>query len=686
MESTPEPGSLSTRLNFKLAAEAPGSKARAGRFKTLHNEVLTPLFMPVGTNATVRHQTFDIANDSGSQILLANTYHLLIRPGPDVFKAVGGLHGLTKWKKSFLTDSGGFQIFSLPNARIMTEEGAKFRSYVDGEMILLSPEKSIETQKAMGSDIMMVLDQCIPSTSEKSLAFEAMKLTHRWAKRSLTARGDSPQSIFGIVQGACYEDLRRESARVMTEMPFDGFAIGGLAVGETKTQREDFCELTASLLPRELPRYLMGVGTPIDLLEAVHRGVDMFDCILPTALAQQGVAYTRNGRLRMSRGVYKTADIPLDPACPCPTCTTYSRAYLHHLNKVGEPFGTQIIGTHNLYFYHQMMREIRESILNGSFLTLYKSLRETLVQGDDANPVVTPVLKRRRNKVTELGRFEITTSEIHGHSSVKHKDSGEVMHSVSPPNEEAERLYVSQSKLVEKLSAHVESEPLVIWDVGLGAAHNAMKAIQTALQMAPEFRRPLHIVSFENDLDSLKLALERPDLFPHIRHEAPNSLVDTGAWESKDGKISWCLIQGDFFTSIDVALDDPHIIFFDPFSSQTNPSLWSLECFKRIYARGVRKNAELFTYSASTAVRSTLLAAGFFVGKGSGSGPKSETTVAIACERKPNNSPLELLSAQWLQKWERSDAKHPLDFEHGDDNLKFFETQIRTHPQFSKPS
>jgi queuine tRNA-ribosyltransferase len=286
------------------------------------------------------------------------------------------------WEHSVLTDSGGFQIFSLENSRTMTEDGASFRSYIDGTKIFLSPEVSINTQRAIGSDIMMVLDQCIPSTADHSAAAAAMHLTHRWAIRSLAARGESPQALFGIVQGACFPDLRRESADFLTNLPFDGFAIGGLAVGETKAMREDFTELTSELLPEFLPRYLMGVGTPIDLLEAVHRGVDMFDCIMPTALAQQGVAFTRRGRFRLARGVYKFADEALDGDCKCSTCANYSRAYLHHLIKASESLGWQLIGFHNLWFYHELMATMRSHILADTFARFYRDMREPLALSD----------------------------------------------------------------------------------------------------------------------------------------------------------------------------------------------------------------------------------------------------------------------------------------------------------------
>lgn len=393
-----------SRLQFQLEATAPGSKARAARFRTLHNEVLTPVFMPVGTQATVKAQTRETLLETHAQVLLANTYHLLLRPGPEVFQKMGGIHKFMKWDRSVLTDSGGFQIFSLPHSRRISEEGASFKSYVDGRLILLSPEASIGMQRAIGSDIMMVLDQCVPSTCEKSLAEEAMNLTHRWAKRSFTARGDSPQSLFGIVQGACFPDLRKVSADQITQIDFDGYAIGGLAVGESKQIREDFVELSADLLPTNRPRYLMGVGTPIDLLEAVHRGVDMFDCILPTSLAQRGVAFTSQGKLQLRRGVYQFSDKALDANCTCRTCATYSRAYLHHLVKTEEILGWHLIGIHNLWFYQKLMSTMRERILAGTFLEFYHSQREALQQADPENPVKKPKNQKlpSRSSVTNI--------------------------------------------------------------------------------------------------------------------------------------------------------------------------------------------------------------------------------------------------------------------------------------------
>ena len=356
-----------SRLSFQLLASASSSQARAGTMQTLHGQVNTPVFMPVGTQATVKGMRVEELRAVGAQVLLANTYHLLLRPGPEVFQHFGGIHRFMNWHGPVLTDSGGFQIFSLPKERRITEAGAGFRSYVDGKAILLSPEVSIATQRAIGSDIMMVLDECVPSTSSRDVAARAMERTHRWALRSLAAREDSPQSLFAIVQGACDEGLRKESADFLRTQPFDGFAVGGLAVGETKDEREHFCGLVTAMLPENLPRYLMGVGTPIDLLEAVHRGVDMFDCILPSALAQQGTAFSHKGIVRLRRSPYKFNDVPIDEDCSCYTCKNYTRAYLHHLTKATEGLGWHMITQHNLHFYGELMAEMRQHIINDTF-------------------------------------------------------------------------------------------------------------------------------------------------------------------------------------------------------------------------------------------------------------------------------------------------------------------------------
>jgi queuine tRNA-ribosyltransferase len=381
------------RLNFKLEAECPGTSARACRLTTLHNEVQTPVFMPVATLAVLRTQTTPPVEQLGFPVLLANTYHLLIRPGTDVFEKFGGIHNFMKWPRSVLTDSGGYQVFSLSKKVKITEEGAVFRSYLDGRAIMLSPEASIAAQGKIGSDIMMAMDQCVPSLSAEDICAAASEITARWAERSLTARGDSLQSLFGIVQGACFPELRKRSASQITSLPFDGFAIGGLAVGEAEERRREITGLTASLLPKNYPRYLMGVGTPLDLLEAVNLGVDMFDCILPTALAHQGTAFTSHGRIRLRRGVYRLSEKPLDENCACPACLNYSRAYLHHLIKTDEFYGSNLVGLHNLTFYRNLMAAMREHIFAGTFPSFYLEQRDLLKRDDEENPSM-PTRKR----------------------------------------------------------------------------------------------------------------------------------------------------------------------------------------------------------------------------------------------------------------------------------------------------
>jgi queuine tRNA-ribosyltransferase len=378
-------------VKFSVHATAAGSRARAATLSTGRDTIETPVFMPVGTRGTVRTQTrgqlAELAG-RGAPILLANTYHLLVRPGIDVFERFGGLHRWMGWPHSILTDSGGFQIFSLPGTTI-DEAGAVLRD-PGGQAMVLSPERSIAAQRAIGSDIMMVLDHCIASTSAHAEACAAMHRTHRWAARCLAARGDAAAALFAIVQGACFADLRRISADVLTGMPgmpgFDGYAIGGLAVGETRAQREDTTEQVTELLPADRPRYLMGVGMPIDLLEGVHRGIDMFDCILPTALAQQGKAFTSRGRIDLARGVHRFAEQALDPACTCDACTRTPRSYLHHLVKCREPLGWQLLAFHNLAFYVRLMADIRAHIRAGTFAAFRAEQRELLVRADPDHP------------------------------------------------------------------------------------------------------------------------------------------------------------------------------------------------------------------------------------------------------------------------------------------------------------
>jgi len=662
-------------VGFDLRATATASRARTATLSTAHGTIETPVFMPVGTRGTVRTQTLAQLERLGAPILLANTYHLLARPGPEVFERFGGLHPWMGWKGSILTDSGGFQIFSLAEGRAMTEEGAEFRHPSAGIGMLLTPERSIAMQRAIGSDIMMVLDQCIPSTSPYAQAKAAMELTHRWAKRSLDARGSSAQQLFAIVQGACFDDLRRESAAALTAIGgFDGYAIGGLAVGESRAQREDITELTTQLLPADRPRYLMGVGTPLDLLEGVHRGVDMFDCILPTALAQHGKAFTSHGRIDLRRGVHKLAEQPLDATCGCEACTLYSRSYLHHLVKCEEPLGWQLLSFHNLTFYVKLMREIRASIAADTFAAFYAERRKALELTDQDNPS-GPRPKLREPKLVTRGAFGIAVSP-QGFASIEHLRSGEVMHSVNDPNLEAERVYVAQSATIARALTG-DGPPLVIWDVGLGAGHNAL-ALLRALDAAPT-HAPVELVSFEQDLDAFRLALANTGPFAHLRHAAPHILAHRG--EHVRDRLRWRLVEGDFLETF-AAEAAPDVIFYDPFSTKVDTAMWSLQALRALYVHLTRP-AELFTYSASTAVRSSLLLAGFHVARGVASGPKDETTIALRLgdDSRGLFARHRLLDHAWLVRRARSTARFAADVpleQHAE-----LERLIDAHPQFA---
>lgn len=628
--------------------------------------------MPVGTQATVKAQLTRSLEDSGSQILLANTYHLLLRPGAEVFRRLGGIHRFMSWERSVLTDSGGYQIFSLPHSRSMSEEGAVFQSYLDGRNILLSPERSIDTQIAIGSDIMMALDQCIASTADEADARTAMDLTHRWAARSLAARGDSPQAMFGIVQGALFPELRRISVENLAAMPFDGFAIGGLAVGESRAQREDICALTATAMPENRPRYLMGVGTPLDILEAVRCGVDMFDCIIPTQVAQRGGVFTSRGFLQMRRGTYKFSAEPLDPACDCPTCAKYNRAYLHHLTKTKETLGWQLLGKHNIHFYHRLMREIRESILRGTFPALYADKKLFLHEDDLDNPTVPP--RRNPARRTSLGQYRIHTAH-EGFCSIVHV-SGEIMHSRVAPMDEARNLYVGQARLGERLVRG--GKELVLWDVGLGAAANAMAAIECHEETTDPC--PMHLISFENDLNSLRLAFARRELFPYLRHGGPDAILRHGEWRSrKNPGLRWTLVPGDFMQTMESPPDPPDLIFYDMFSSKTCSGAWTLETFERLFAGCMGRPVELFTYSPSTAVRVAMLSAGFYVAQGRSTGEKEQTTIAFTPQAAPVPHPL--LDAAWLARWKRSAAQFPANFT--DTERAALADRILHHPQFA---
>ena len=341
--------------------------ARRGQLHLTHGTVQTPVFMPVGTYGTVKSVTPEELKHLGADIILGNTFHLWLRPGTEIIKQHGDLHDFMHWDKPILTDSGGFQVFSLAKLRKITEEGVNFRSPVDGAKVFLSPEVSMQVQRDLGSDIVMAFDECTPYPATPDEARHSMELSMRWAARCKEAHGDNPNALFGIVQGGIYPHLRKESVEALTDIGFDGYAIGGLAVGEPPEERNETLEVVDPLLPADKPRYLMGVGKPEDFFEGVSRGVDMFDCVIPTRNARNGFIYTRNGILRLKNAVNKTDTRPIDDECSCYTCQHYSRAYLHHLFKCGEILGSRLNTLHNLHYYQDIMRGIRESIETGTF-------------------------------------------------------------------------------------------------------------------------------------------------------------------------------------------------------------------------------------------------------------------------------------------------------------------------------
>jgi queuine tRNA-ribosyltransferase len=347
---------------FSFTLEARDGRARAGRLQTPHGTIETPVFMPVGTAGAVKAVTRRDLEELGAQIILANTYHLMLRPGDALVAELGGLHGFTGWTRPFLTDSGGYQVFSLSGLRQLTEEGVRFRSHLDGSPHLLSPERSIEVQGNLGADIAMAFDECPPWPAPREAVEEATARTTRWARRSRDAHTRADQWLFGIVQGGVHLDLRERSAREIVEIGFPGHAIGGVSVGEPKEDRIRVLEHLDPILPETKPRYLMGVGTLEDLIEAVARGIDMFDCVLPTRNARNGQLFTRRGRLSIRNARYRDDPRPPDPDCPCPTCRSASRAYLRHLHLAGEMTAAILMTVHNLFVYLDMMRSMRQSI------------------------------------------------------------------------------------------------------------------------------------------------------------------------------------------------------------------------------------------------------------------------------------------------------------------------------------
>lgn len=371
-----------TAVTFDLLKTDERTRARRGIVHTPHGDIQTPIFMPVGTAATVKAMRPEQVEEMGAQIILSNTYHLYLRPGHDIVKEAGGLHKFMNWNKPILTDSGGFQVFSLGKMRKITEEGVKFQSHIDGSRHMLSPEKSIEVQHALGSDIMMAFDECAPYPADRDYVKRSFERTSRWLERCKAYHeeycerngGESQvlgegvnQSLFGIMQGGVYKDMRRESAAQVVDMDLPGYSIGGLSVGEPKEIMYDVMDDCVELLPKNKPRYLMGVGSPDCLFEGVERGIDMFDCVLPTRIARHGMAMTSQGRVNIKNKKYERDYTPLDPNCDCYVCRNYSRAYLRHLFKADEILSAMLMSTHNLHFLIKTMENIRQSIDEGRF-------------------------------------------------------------------------------------------------------------------------------------------------------------------------------------------------------------------------------------------------------------------------------------------------------------------------------
>lgn len=355
-------------LKFELIKESGKSKARRGRITTLHSTIETPVFMPVGTQATVKALKPEEIRDMGADIILSNTYHLYLRPGHEIIKEAGGLHRFMNWSGSILTDSGGFQVFSLGKLRKISEEGVAFRSHIDGSAHMLTPEKAVEIQTALGSDIIMAFDECAPYPADRNYVKNSLERTTRWLKRCKEAhKNTEEQALFGIMQGGMYHDLRKQSAEEVVELDLPGYSIGGLSVGEPKEVMYDIMDECVDYLPKDKPRYLMGVGSPDCLIEGVARGIDMFDCVLPTRIARNGMVFTSEGKLSIKNKKYERDFTPLDHKCDCYVCRNYSRAYLRHLFKANEILSSMLLSHHNIYYLVNLMKEIRHAIEEDSF-------------------------------------------------------------------------------------------------------------------------------------------------------------------------------------------------------------------------------------------------------------------------------------------------------------------------------
>jgi queuine tRNA-ribosyltransferase len=378
------PLSSAAPLSFTVEACCTQTRARAGSIQTPHGVIRTPVFMPVGTQASVKSLTPRELREIGAQIILSNTYHLYLRPGPEVIARFGGLHGFSRWTGPILTDSGGFQVFSLGHLRRLNDDGVTFKSHLDGSEHILTPEKVITVEEQFGADIILPLDECVPYPYTYEGARLAMERTHRWARRALAAKTRSDQALFGIVQGWVDPDLRRESARFIGNMPFAGFAIGGLSVGEPKAMMWEMLDITVPELPEDKPRHLLGVGSPEDLFEGVARGIDMFDCVLPTRVARNGGLFTLDGRVNIASARFREEHGPVDPSCDCPTCAEFSAGYLHHLARSGELLYYRLASLHNLRFMFRLIDRIRQSIFDGTFSELRSSFLTRYVPASEA--------------------------------------------------------------------------------------------------------------------------------------------------------------------------------------------------------------------------------------------------------------------------------------------------------------
>lgn len=662
-------------LTFSILATA--GQARAGCITITHGAIQTPAFMPVGTRAAVTGLTAQELRELGAEMILGNTYHLALRPGPEAMRQLGGLHRFMGWERGILTDSGGFQIFSLAQDRVVTEAGARFRSYVDGREHLLTPESSIAMQEALGSDVMMVLDVCPPSSAPAAEIEAALQRTHRWALRSLAARRSDAQALFAIVQGGLSLPWRAQSAEFLAQHAFDGFAIGGVAVGDTRSQRSEVIAAAAERLPHHRPRYLMGVGTPPEILLAIALGVDLFDCVLPTSLAFQGTAFTSTGRVRLARLEHRLADVPLDADCTCPTCRSHPRSYLHHLLKSRETLLPRLLALHNLHHYLELMRRARAAIHAGQ----YAAFLRTTLQAIDRHEHDTSARPPGRRPATPASsepaplapRFEIV-STTSGAPAVLDRQVGEVMHPGLGATAEAEQLYVTQARLAARLAEG--GAPLVLFDVGLGAAANALAALRCA-RAAPAGARRLLVYSFEHDLGALTLAASADGAarlhWSAADRAAAVALLEHGAHEEPG--LRWQLLAGDALDALARVPQPADLVFWDPWSKRRNEELWTARAFATLRAL-CAPGAELFTYSRATAVRSALLLAGFHVGTGAVVGTKETTAAALAPVQ-----PAQPLDRRWLARLQRSSAGWPSDVPAAEVPAALL--RIAAHPQFA---